>query len=86
MPTGEAGAGTLPAAEAAGPPEGVPVAAGWLGVLAAGAGALAAAAGTGAGLADGAGPVVPEVPAAPASVPLPGVHGGRTRRPATPPS
>jgi hypothetical protein len=56
---GAAAAGALGAVEAAGPPEGVPVEAGWAGALVAGAGA----AGSGAWLAD-AGPAVPEpVPA-----------------------
>ena len=49
MLTGVAGAGELPGAEAAGPPDGAPVAAGWPGTLPAGA-----------GFADGAGPTVPE--------------------------
>jgi hypothetical protein len=58
---GAAAAGALGAVEAAGPPEGVPVEAGWAGALVAGAGA----AGSGAWLAD-AGPAVPEpVPAEP---------------------
>jgi hypothetical protein len=58
---GAAAAGVLGAVEAAGPPEGVPVEAGWAGALVAGAGA----AGSGAWLAD-AGPAVPEpVPAEP---------------------
>jgi hypothetical protein len=65
-PTGEAGGGALLAADVAGP-DGVSVAAGWLGALAAGASAPAAVgsgaaevAGGWAGLAEAAGPTVPE--------------------------
>jgi hypothetical protein len=60
VPTAWTGAGRLLAAEAAGPPDGVAVAAGWLGALGGGADGLAAVTASGAGPTDDAGSAAPE--------------------------